>query len=342
MLYHGWDIGGAHVKHAWVDAAGRVLGVEQRGCALWQGLESLDAVLSALAHASDRTPVRHAVTMTGELCDLFATRAEGVSAILAVLSHHLGPDLDVFSREGFLSVEEAKVEPEAVASMNWQATACDIAARVDSGLLLDIGSTTTDIIPVTDGTVRARADRDGTRLACGELVYTGVCRTPVMAVAMRAPFAGGWRGLTAEYFANMADVYRVTGELPEGADDLPTADQRPADVLHSRARLARMLGEDAPAADNEALHAFAQYLSQCQMQRIEEGLALVASAQPRRLSGTLLVGAGAGSFLVPTIAARCGALATDYASLCGVPARTAVNVCAPAVAVARLRGRDNT
>lgn len=339
MLYHGWDIGGAHVKHARVDAAGRVLEVEQRACALWQGLASLDAVLGALVHASHKTPGRHAVTMTGELCDLFATRAEGVSAILTVLSRHLGPQLAVFSRRGFLSMDEACAEPDAVASMNWQATARDIAERLDSGLLLDIGSTTTDIVPVIDGTVRARAERDGTRLACGELVYTGVCRTPVMAIAMQAPFAGGWRGLTAEYFANMADVYRVTGDLPEGADDFPTADQRPADVLHSRARLARMLGEDAPAADAEALRAFAHYLSQCQLQRIEQGLALVASAQPRRLAGTLLVGAGVGSFLVPTLAARCGGLATDYASLCGVPARTAVNVCAPAVAVARLCGR---
>lgn len=339
MLYHGWDIGGAHVKYALVDGEGHVLTVEQRTCALWQGLEALAAVLADLVPRPDLAVGRHAVTMTGELCDLFATRAEGVVAILGVLTRYLGEDLAVFSRNGFLSPTAACAEPEAVGSMNWRATALDCAQVAGTGVLLDIGSTTTDIVPFTGGVVCARADQDGTRLACGELVYTGVCRTPVMAVASHAPFAGGWRGLAAEYFANMADAYRVTGDLPEAADDFPTADQRPADAPHSRARLARMLGEDALNLEDGALHGFAEYLIRCQLQRIEHGLAQVASATSRALSGTLLVGAGVGSFLASRIAERCGGHLTDYASVCGAPARAAVNVSAPAVAVARLRGR---
>jgi probable H4MPT-linked C1 transfer pathway protein len=339
LLYHGWDIGGAHVKYALVDGDGRVLTVEQRTCALWQGLDALVAVLAELAPSPDLAVARHAVTMTGELCDLFATRAEGVVAILGVLKRYLGEDLAVFSRNGFLSPAAACAEPEAVGSMNWRATALDCAQVAGTGVLLDIGSTTTDIVPFAEGAVCARADRDGTRLACGELVYTGICRTPVMAVATQAPFAGAWRGLAAEYFANMADVYRVTGDLPEAADDFPTADQRPADVPHSRARLARMLGEDASNLDHGALDGFAEHLIQCQLQRIEQGLAQVASAASGRLSGMLLVGAGVGSFLASRIAARCGGHFTDYASLCGAPARAAVNISAPAVAVARLRGR---
>jgi len=339
LLYHGWDIGGAHVKYALVDGEGCVLTVQQRTCALWQGLDALVAVLVELAPAPDRAAGRHAVTMTGELCDLFATRAEGVAAILGVLTRHLGEDLVVFSCRGFLSPAAAAAEPESVGSMNWRATALDCAQVSGTGVLIDIGSTTTDIVPFAAGRVRARAEHDGTRLACGELVYTGLCRTPVMAVAAQAAFAGVWRGLAAEYFANMADAYRVTGELPEAADDFPTADQRPADASHSRARLARMLGEDASALNDDALYGFAEYLIQCQLRQIEQSLAQVASAEPRPLRGTLLVGAGVGSFLIPRIAARCGGHATDYATLCGAPARTALNVSAPAVAVARLCGR---
>lgn len=339
MLYHGWDIGGAHVKHARVDAQGRIISAAQYPCALWQGLDVLDALLSRLARTEGFAQGRHAVTMTGELCDLFATRAAGVAAILETLVRHLGPDLEVFSREGFLPPATASEHPEAVASMNWLATATDAAHGVGTGLLVDIGSTTTDLIPFIDGEVRAAAVQDGARLASGELVYTGVCRTPVMAVAMRAPFDGAWRGLAAEYFANMADVYRVRGELPDGTDAHPTADQRPADGPHSRARLARMLGEDASAGNAEALRTFADFLMQCQLQHIEQALAQISSRMPASLRGATLVGAGAGTFLVSRLAARQGSIATDYASLCGAAAHSTLNLCAPAVAVARLLGR---
>ena len=45
----GWDIGGAHVKAARIDG-GRVSGVVQVACPLWQGLDKLDAaVAEALA-----------------------------------------------------------------------------------------------------------------------------------------------------------------------------------------------------------------------------------------------------------------------------------------------------
>ena len=81
-----------------------------------------------------------------------------------------------------------------------------------AGLLVDIGSTTTDIIPLRDGLVRAAGYTDSERLACGELVYTGLTRSFVMALAERAPFAGRWTTLAAEYFASAADVNRVAGE----------------------------------------------------------------------------------------------------------------------------------
>ena len=43
----GWDIGGAHTKMARLDGRGRVLDVAQYPCALWLGLDRLDARLRA-------------------------------------------------------------------------------------------------------------------------------------------------------------------------------------------------------------------------------------------------------------------------------------------------------
>ena len=81
----GWDIGGAHVKAAlWRDGA--VVDAAQWPCALWQGLDRLEA---ALALARSRWPgldaQAHAVTMTGEMVDLFAHREDGVQRIAALL-----------------------------------------------------------------------------------------------------------------------------------------------------------------------------------------------------------------------------------------------------------------
>jgi len=69
-----------------------------------------------------------------------------------------------------------------------------------------------------DGKAQPRGYADSERLQYGELVYSGVVRTSLMALATTAPFAGEWVGIMAEHFATTADVYRITGELPAYAD----------------------------------------------------------------------------------------------------------------------------
>ena len=84
-----------------------------------------------------------------------------------------------------------------------------------------------------------------------------------MALARRAPFAGHWVSLMAEHFATTADVYRLTGDLPEHADMLPSADHGAKNVAASARRLARMLGLDMEAADLPDLgddHALAAWI----------------------------------------------------------------------------------
>ncbi len=335
--YYGWDVGGAHLKFAALDAAGEVLVVRQLACPLWQGASVLRDALSLLVAEFGLQTGVHAISMTGELCDVFATRTEGVTAILAVLETQLGGTLWVYRAAGWSNVRAARDQVEEVASMNWHATAAYAATLVDAGWLLDIGSTTTDLIPLRGGQCAARGFTDATRMATGELVYTGVCRTPVMAVSQRVPWRGQWRGMAAEFFANMADVYRITDELPVGADMLPSADQRPADVAHSLQRLARMLGEDAIPADYAALRECAHYLSVTQLVSIVEAMSLVASRMPPA-AGTVLIGAGVGQFLARRVALIRQLEYVDFADLAGIPRQIAAQAshCAPAIALARL------
>src|SRR5690606_36921340 len=114
--------------------------------------------------------------------------------------------------------------PDEVASANWHATA-SLAARLEGeALVVDMGSTTTDIVLAQGGDVRNRAATDAGRLSTGELVYTGFTRTFLFGVAANAPVQGRLTPLMNEYFAAMADVHRILGMLPEGVDQQGTAD----------------------------------------------------------------------------------------------------------------------
>jgi len=341
-LVLGWDLGGAHLKAAAVDRGGKVLWVRQLPCPLWLGLEHLDrAVTNVLEEQPDAR--RHAVTMTGELTDFFRNRAQGVVGILSRFGRHVPASrtLVYAGMSGFLTPQRAAKNPEAVASANWAASAQLVASRVPNALFVDIGSTTTDIVSIRNGKLAVRGHSDYERLACEELVYTGIVRTPVMALADRISFDGNWIAPMAEYFATAADVYRLTGELPEGADQLPAADNGGKTVRESARRLARMIGRDLESAPLSAWRQCAHHLAELQLLRIRQACYRVLS-RAEEAGRAPLVGAGAGRFLVRKLAVQLGRRYRNFDSLVDTAPDVAsrVSSCAPAVAVAVLvRGR---
>ncbi len=334
----GWDLGGANLKLARLEA-GRIVSVAQIPCPLRQDRGKFDAALDA-ALALCPPSARHAVTMTGELSDVFADRAEGVAYLVAMMRRATGSETLFYGgRAGFLSADQATGRPLDVASANWHATAALIARDGQRGLLIDIGTTTTDLVPLRDGAMAARGYTDAERLAAKELIYAGVVRTPVMAFSRTAPFAGASQGIAAERFATMADVYRLTGELPEDADPYPTPDLAGKSQKESAARLARMLGRDASEAPLAAWVDLAGFFAG--LQRAE----LVAAGRELAKRETLpeeapVIGAGCGRFLARRLAAELGRPYCDFPDLIAVApeAREMAARCAPAAAVALLAG----
>ncbi len=336
----GWDLGGAHAKAALVDGCGRVDAVVQVPCPLWQGLEHLEAGIDqAMQQFGDKTDVHHAVTMTGELVDLFPDRTAGVQALIATMRRRFPTaSLTVFGGTlGFLDTERANRSALQVASANWLASASWAARRLPEGLLIDVGSTTTDLVPFAAQRVLAKGYSDHQRLVCQSLLYTGVVRTPLMAVAQSAPFAGEWVPLMAEHFATTADIYRIEGVLPDGADLLPSADNGEKSLPGSVRRLSRMLGLDADATDIEGWRKVSRYLAECQLRSIEDALLRILS-QPGLSNSAPLVGAGVGRFLVERISQRLGRPYVGFDTLidCDPAWSAKVAECAPAVAVASL------
>lgn len=340
----GWDVGGAHLKRAVLAPNGALLSVDMAACPLWQGLDRLDGALAAMPVAGEG---RSFVTMTGELTDLWSDRASGVAGLSAALTARLGVDTLIYAgRDGFVPAAAAPAHAAAVASANWHATASALAGICGDGVLVDVGSTTTDIISFAGKSLCFRGYADCERMESGELVYSGAVRTPVMALAQTLPFRGRPVPLMAEHFATTADIYRLTGDLPEGADLHPTADGQQKTREASARRLLRMVGRDlgprrhgetATLAEAEALAAFA---AEVQLHRLAGALAQVLSASGTP-PGSALIGAGVGRFLVEKLAARSERPYRDAGLLLAGNAAfaSAAADCAPAVAVARIAAR---
>jgi len=275
----GLDIGGAHLKAARSEG-GSIVAARQFASPLWKGERHLRQALDAAEEiwaGADQV----AVTMTGELSDVFENRKAGVVQIVKACAERFGPIVRFWGAPGQLKgAAEAFRAPDAYGSMNFLATAAFVGIHEPDALLIDMGSTTTDIIPVIGGRAVPEGLSDAVRQRTGELVYTGFSRTPVMGIATSAPLGGQRVELAREVLATMADVQRIRGALPEGADVQDTADGRGKSLEESTTRLARMFGCDADDRTAAEWRAAAHYLWQAQLSSIGEGVALVVSRQP--------------------------------------------------------------
>lgn len=337
----GWDVGGAHLKAVGLDRFGQLRCVLQLPCPLWRGLSYLrQSLKQALAALPEGCSVRHVVTMTGELVDLFSNRDEGVHRIVAVMREALGDDCVRFyaAGAGLLGAGQAISDSKRVASANWCASAEWAALRLADGLLIDVGSTTTDIVPFSSGAVCSIGRDDFSRMQAEELIYTGVVRTPVCALAERVPFEGEWLGVAAEYFSTAADVHRLGEALPRDADQHPTPDRGSHSIEDSARRLARMIGRDLDSAKLEQWRELAAFLSGEQIARITRACRRVLSRGDLNWHAPV-VGAGVGRFLAARVAQLLGRPYRDFGELChtedGGLARRAAD-CAPAAALAHL------
>jgi probable H4MPT-linked C1 transfer pathway protein len=287
----GLDIGGANLKAATADR--RAVSVP---FALWKQPERLPTVLGELvAQFPDADEL--AVTMTGELCDCFETKRDGVNAILtAVLNVSRSRRIRVWSTDGvFVDTETARQNHLRVASANWHALAM-FAGRFAphyGGLLLDIGSTTTDIIPLNHGVPSTWGLTDRDRLLFRELVYVGVRRTPVCAVVSDRTMA--------ELFATTQDVYVTMGLVPEDPADRDTADGRPLTVACSRARLARMLGGDRATLTDDEITRFAGQVHRAVVGLLRAGIRAAYYDQQAPPELRTVIVSGAGAFLAPQV-----------------------------------------
>ncbi|HEY3011391.1 MAG TPA: hydantoinase/oxoprolinase family protein [Gemmatimonadales bacterium] len=329
----GWDIGGVNTKAARLAQESR--GPVARTLCLPYEVQreppALGATLRSVAEQLGAGPSDwHAITMTAELSQAFRTKREGVTFVLDAMEAAFPRDsLHVYTVEGrFVSPQEARLRPGGAAASNWAATAHWVAQSFPTCILIDIGTTTTDLIPIVNGKVAARGLNDPERLLSGELVYTGALRTPVEAITQRVPLWGGSARLSAEGFALIGDAHLWLGQLSQEDYTCRAPDGRPATRDYAGERLARTVCADRDMLDDSAIDDIAAALARAQVQAIAEALETIRERYPEIRAAVVT---GLGDFIAMEAANAAGLTVLPLAARLGSGARTA-----PAAAVAWL------
>jgi probable H4MPT-linked C1 transfer pathway protein len=319
MTVLGWDIGGVNTKAARVEndvalaSRNEPFEIQRAPATLASRLEGIATVLGA--EKGDA----HAITMTAELSQYFRTKRDGVSFVLDAVAHAF-PDARtcIYSTDGrFLDLAAARTTPLLVAASNWSATAALVATHVSDAILIDVGTTTTDIIPIVGGRVAAIGHTDPERLLSDELLYLGAVRTPVEAIAHRVPLHDGLAGVSAESFALSGDIHLWRGELAPDGYTTPTPDARPATREFAGERIARVVCADREMLDDSDIDRIAAFVADTMIARIAASISRVRTRHPHLDTAVI---AGHGAFLARAAARRAGLrVASDGLIAFGTP-----------------------
>ena len=224
----GIDVGGANLKVVDDD------GVHIHYCPLWK--ESPLAELLKQYRKNAKEPA--AVVMSGELADCFVNKAEGIAYIVRAVT-------EIFPGAIFYGTDAAfhtGAVPQ-LAAANWLASADYLRVRHPGAVLVDFGSTTTDIIPLAQfDDLKGLTDLH--RLRKGYLVYNGMLRTSIPALLRIAVIDGVPTPVSTEYFATSADAHLVLGHIRADQYSCDTPDHRETTVDASLRRLARVVCAD--------------------------------------------------------------------------------------------------
>jgi len=291
----GIDVGGANLKV--VDEAGAHI----HYCPLWTGAPIPD-LLRQYAGKGNTTA---AVVMSGELADCFSGKQEGISFIVDAVR-------EVFPDARFYGTD-ARFHDRAVpalAAANWLASADYLRTNYPDAVLLDIGSTTADIIPL-NRFPSLLGLTDLLRLQKGYLVYTGMLRTPVATLISSVDLTGVPTPVSTEYFAASADVHLVLGHIAPELYTCDAPDGKEKTREASLRRLARVVCADLCEIGESGALAVASAFWDRQRTMIRTAVARVK--EESGASSVIVAGIGAGIF-----AEECGG--TDLNAALGASA----------------------
>jgi probable H4MPT-linked C1 transfer pathway protein len=320
------DIGGANTKACGGNFSANAAPQGLYGCSLnhavYRDPQGLAAVLQSLRErlASRRIIEAVAVTMTAELCDVFGGREEGVRFIVDLVEQvYASAPLYIWTVEGvFSSPQELRKQPLRAAAANWLASANALATSPAlagrAALWADMGSTTTDLLLLHQGSVLSRSRTDLDRLLAGELLYSGALRTSLDTLCEGVYIDGALCPVAHEYFACTADVYRYLELIEEREYDIPTPDQTTASRQDCARRLARMVASTPQELGETAIRLLAMQFYAAQRRSVDTALLRLLSRK-RLPYPEMMITDGQGAFLLQEAARELDLPSTPWWSL---------------------------
>ncbi len=274
----GIDVGGANLKI--VDESG----VHIHYCPLWEGAP----LTELLARYRKEKAEPAAVVMSGELADCFSSKREGISFITRGV-RKVYPDSLFYGTDG---VFHDKAVPR-LAAANWLAAAALLRKDYPDSVLVDVGSTTTDIIPLSRFP-ELLGLTDLRRLQHGYLLYTGMLRTTLPALLRTVEINGYATPVSSEHFAISADAHLVLGHIGGKDYTCDTPDKKEKTKAAALRRLARVTCADVSEIGKKGAEGIAR-----QFWDIQRKLVSATVREVMKKSGSSSVvtaGIGAGLF----------------------------------------------
>ncbi|HIH78003.1 MAG TPA: H4MPT-linked C1 transfer pathway protein [Halobacteria archaeon] len=286
----GLDIGGANTKASSPD------GCYARSVylPLWKDSRLEDVLFKIKEDCPDVEKV--AVVMTGEGADNFLEKRLGVRYIKQKVE-------SVFDDVYYLSIdgtfEKDITDEKKFFSANWIASVIKLMELEEDFLFIDMGSTTTDIIPVIDGRICSRKT-DFERLLDGTLIYIGALRTDVSTMAEKVKILSRDRysPIAKERYAQMADVYNILGSIKEKDYICETPDGKGRSIEDSKRRLARIVCCDLEDLEDCDVVHIADEIKMVEINMLSDGINKILNKKEwdGRIENIFI--AGSGEFVV--------------------------------------------
>lgn len=306
MKIAGFDIGGANTDLAVVefDDKGSIINIRTDFSYLpmWNKKDELSQTLLDLLGKDMDEIDAVGISMTAELADSYQSKAEGVLDISARVMETFNIPVAFVGLNGMKDYESVQKNPQELAAANWIATATLAAHMAPDCIFIDTGSTTTDIIPIKNGTECAKGRTDLERLGTGELVYTGTLRTNVATLADKVPLKDKWLRTASELFAVTADVHLVLGNITLEDYTSETPDGGDISLENSFLRLSRLVCGDMNLLSKDDVEKIARFIYQKQVAQVAEALKEVSVREHIELViatglGMNIIGSEAAKFL---------------------------------------------
>lgn len=283
MKIAGFDIGGANTDLAIIDfdEDRDINNIHVDFCYLpmWMKKEELgDALLELIGDEIDQIDAV-GISMTAELVDAYKTKKEGVLDIANKVKKTFDIPVGFVGLQKMMNLEELTADPLQVAAANWVATSQIASIMAENCIMVDVGSTTTDIIPIKGGSECAKGRSDLERLGTGELVYTGTLRTNVAALVDKVPLNDGWFRVSSELFAISADVHNILGNIEMDDYSCDTPDGAGKSKEDSMRRIARILCGDLDVLSSSDIISVCEYIYYKQALRISEAILEVSERE---------------------------------------------------------------